>query len=109
MNEKIDLATLAAQATEAYTNLWTTQTNDHSVRLSVFSGQYPWHHHPDSDETFICLQGVLTLEFRDREPVVLAPGQAYTVLKGTSHRSHGSGRTVNLSIGVEGRATVMEE
>lgn len=108
MNEKIDFLELAAQAKDLYTNVLTTQTNNHSVRMSVFSGQYPWHHHPDSDETFICLQGVLTLEFRDQEPVILTPGQAYTVPKGTSHRSHGSGRTVNLSIGVEGRATVME-
>lgn len=106
---KTDLLLLATSVTDLYGNLLIGQTNDHSVRMSVFSGQYPWHHHPASDETFICLQGILTLEFRDREPVVLLPGQSYTVLKATPHRSHGSGRTVNLSIGLEGRETVFED
>jgi mannose-6-phosphate isomerase-like protein (cupin superfamily) len=66
--------------------------------LSVMTTQFPWHQHPDSDETFFGIDGGLIIEFRDSE-IVLQPGQFVTVPAGMLHRTCPAGeRSVNLTI-----------
>ena len=48
-----------------YDNHALMQVNDHEVRLSVMTAPYPWHLHPDSDETFMTVDGDLIIEFED--------------------------------------------
>lgn len=70
---------------------------DHRLRLSVTEGTGPWHHHPNTTETFVVLSGELTLEFRGGERHTLAAGDALCVPAGVSHRSHAETRAVSLS------------
>src|SRR5260370_37425608 len=58
---------------------------------------YHWHCHPDSDESFLVLEGGLFIDFDDRT-VELLPGQIITVNRGVRHRTRPVGkRSVNLT------------
>jgi hypothetical protein len=51
-----------------YYNQAITVVNDHVIRVSVMTSGYPWHLHPNSDETFIVMEGTLVLETITRIP-----------------------------------------
>ncbi len=59
--------------------------NDHEVRLVKVEGEFVWHSHPESDELFLILDGVLDMELRERT-VRLHPGELFVVPRGTEHR-----------------------
>jgi len=59
--------------------------NGQEVKLAKVKGEFIWHHHPNEDELFLVLEGVLRLEFRDGE-VMLSPGEFYIVPRGVEHR-----------------------
>jgi mannose-6-phosphate isomerase-like protein (cupin superfamily) len=88
-----------------YLNDVLTRLNDHVVRVSVMSEPYFWHCHPESDETFIVIEGQLGIEFEDQE-VVLRTGELITVPRGVAHRTHPiGGRSVNLTVEREAATT----
>jgi mannose-6-phosphate isomerase-like protein (cupin superfamily) len=91
----IDLAEESAR--EGYDNHSVARVNDHEVRISTMSEAYVWHCHPDSDETFLALEGGLFIDFDDRT-VELRPGHLITVNRGVRHRTRPIGeRSVNLT------------
>jgi mannose-6-phosphate isomerase-like protein (cupin superfamily) len=59
--------------------------NDYQFKLARLKGEFVWHAHADTDETFIVLDGELTIEFRDGE-VRLGAGEMVVVPKGMEHR-----------------------
>lgn len=94
---------------ETYRNISLGKVNDHEIRMSVMTEQFPWHQHPDSDETFLGVDGELIIEFTDREIVVKA-GQLVTVPAGTLHRTRPAGeRSVNLTFERSGANTIFAE
>lgn len=92
----VDLAQEAASVTGEYRNQVLSRVNDNCLRLAVLSGEYPWHHHPHSDELFLVLDGKLEIELADGRTLSLGPWQSVVVPAGTVHRTRGIGRTVNL-------------
>jgi|SRR5215469_15486626 len=93
------IVTLASEAssTEQYDNHALANVNDHVVRISVMTQPYYWHFHPNSDETFLVIEGGLVIEFEHGE-IQLAPGQMATVSRGVPHRTRPLGRrSVNLT------------
>ncbi len=104
--EASDPLALARRITDDYHNSQVARVNDHEVRMSVMRGPFRWHSHPDSDETFVAVEGGLVIEFEAGE-VVLAPGQFLTVPRGVLHRIRPlSERSVNLTFERTGAATV---
>lgn len=93
----MSLLTLAAGASPPFQQVF-AEGPDHRVRLSVTQGVGPWHHHPITTETFVVLDGELTLEFRDGTAHTLRVGEALCVQAGVSHRSRAEERTVSISI-----------
>jgi len=58
---------------------------------------FAWHRHPDSDETFLAIEGGLFIDFDDGSVQVM-PGQLLTVPRGVRHRTRPVGaRSVNLT------------
>ena len=96
VSEIIDLA--AESSTSAsYENHPIAKVNDHVIRISIMTEDYHWHRHPDSDETFMALEGGLFIDFDDRT-VELMPGHVLTVGRGVRHRTRPIGsRSVNLT------------
>ena len=98
-NSSFDVIRLAVESAtdKPYDNHPIAHVNDHVVRISVMTEPYPWHCHPDSDETFLVLEGGLILEFDDRT-VHLLPGEMLTVNRGVRHRTRPvASRSVNLT------------
>lgn len=104
--EVIDLS-LESSTTKSYDNHPLTRVNDHEVRISTMTEPYHWHCHPDSDESFLALQGGLFIDFDDRT-VELLPGNMITVNRGVRHRTRPIGaRSVNLTFERAGAQTEM--
>jgi mannose-6-phosphate isomerase-like protein (cupin superfamily) len=92
-----------------YRNEIASRVNDHVVRVSVMLEPYFWHYHPDSDETFIVMEGQLGIELQDRE-VVLNAGEIMTISSGIVHRTRPiGGRSVNLTVESAGLTTIRVE
>jgi mannose-6-phosphate isomerase-like protein (cupin superfamily) len=102
--EVISLAT-ESETAESYKNHPIARVNDHEVRISVMTEAYHWHCHPDSDESFLALEGGLFIDFDDRT-VKLMPGHMITVKRGVRHRTRPMGkRSVNLTFERAGAQT----
>ena len=102
----IDFASIAARGTESYRNIPLTGVNDHVVRLSIMTEPYFWHRHPNSDETFLSVEGSLIIELGN-ETIELTPGQLFTVPKNASHRTRpGGARSVNLTFELQSIETI---
>jgi mannose-6-phosphate isomerase-like protein (cupin superfamily) len=98
-NSSFEVISLSAESatTASYNNHSIATVNDHEVRISVMTEAYHWHSHPDSDESFLSLEGGLLVDFDDRT-VELLPGHMITVKRGVRHRTRPIGdRSVNLT------------
>lgn len=85
-----------AALVEPYRNFVLLNVNNHCIRMSVMDGEYRWHHHPHSDESFLVVEGQLEVDIRGCESFLLRPGEALTIPKGVVHRTRSRGRSVNL-------------
>src|SRR5579862_1528838 len=56
---------------ETYKNFVLNRVNDHCIRVAVMHGEYPWHHHPRSDETFLVVEGVFEIDLEGGRTVTL--------------------------------------
>lgn len=59
--------------------------NDYQFKLVKLQGEFVWHSHADTDETFIVLAGQMGIAFHDGE-VSLAAGDMYVVPRGVEHK-----------------------
>lgn len=92
-----DALKIASQHQSGYFNTVLSTVNDHVLRLSVMTEPFYWHFHPNSDEVFFTLEGVLLIEL-ESETVELSPGQIFTVQKNVPHRTRPkNGRSVNFT------------
>lgn len=81
----------------SYQNIPVANVNNHVVRLSIMTEPYFWHLHPDSDETFLVVEGIVIIELEDRV-IELLPNQLFTIPKNVIHRTLPKGsRSVNLT------------
>jgi len=94
----INLIETAAAVAGPYANFTLAHVNDHVVRMSVMTESFYWHRHPNSDETFLVLEGELLIDIGDKT-VTLTRGQMITVPKNITHRTRpGTARSVNLTV-----------
>jgi len=92
----IDLKSESATSL-GYENHPIARVNDHVVRVSVMTQPYHWHFHPNSDETFLVIEGGLVIELEAGE-LELHAGQMVTVGRGVRHRTRPVGdRSVNIT------------
>jgi mannose-6-phosphate isomerase-like protein (cupin superfamily) len=61
------------------------EMNDYQFKVVKLLGDFIWHDHLDTDETFIVLDGQLRIDFRDGHVLVNA-GEMYVVPKGVEHK-----------------------
>ena len=105
---KIDILKYA-QGVDIYKNIPLTLLNDHVVRLSVMTEPFYWHYHPNSDEVFIAMEGILCIELEDRT-VELNVGQLFTVPANVRHCTRPKGsRSVNLIVELSDMETIKIE
>jgi mannose-6-phosphate isomerase-like protein (cupin superfamily) len=59
--------------------------NNYEFKIVKFKGDFIWHSHPDTDETFIIIEGTLVMNFRDRKMEINA-GEMIVIPKGVEHK-----------------------
>ncbi|EPU0247685.1 TPA: cupin domain-containing protein [Pseudomonas aeruginosa] len=73
------------------------QMNDYQFKLVKIEGDFVWHSHADTDETFIVLAGRLRIDFRDGA-VHLGPCEMYVVPRGVEHKPFAEGEVRMLLV-----------
>jgi mannose-6-phosphate isomerase-like protein (cupin superfamily) len=63
------------------------EMNDYQFKIVKLEGDFVWHDHQDTDETFIVIDGELRIDFRDGA-VTLGPGEMFVVPKGVEHKPY---------------------
>jgi mannose-6-phosphate isomerase-like protein (cupin superfamily) len=59
--------------------------NNYDFKIVKFKGDFIWHSHPETDETFIVMEGTLVMNFRDRKLEVRA-GEMIVIPRGVEHK-----------------------
>jgi mannose-6-phosphate isomerase-like protein (cupin superfamily) len=59
--------------------------NNYEFKIVKFKGDFVWHSHPDTDETFIILDGTMVMHFRDGI-VEVSRGEMIVIPKGVEHK-----------------------
>jgi mannose-6-phosphate isomerase-like protein (cupin superfamily) len=59
--------------------------NDYQFKLVKIQGEFVWHNHDDTDETFIVIEGEMKIEF-ENETLELNEGDMFVVPKGIEHK-----------------------
>jgi mannose-6-phosphate isomerase-like protein (cupin superfamily) len=63
------------------------EMNDYQFKIVKLQGDFVWHDHKDTDETFIVVEGRLRIDFRDGS-VNLQAGEMFVVPKGVEHKPY---------------------
>ena len=61
------------------------EMNDYQFKVVKLQGDFVWHTHHDTDETFLVIEGDLQIDFRDGA-VKLSAGEMFVVPKGVEHK-----------------------
>jgi mannose-6-phosphate isomerase-like protein (cupin superfamily) len=61
------------------------EMNDYQFKVVKLQGDFIWHDHKDTDETFIVIEGELRIDFRNGA-VTIAAGEMFVVPKGVEHK-----------------------
>lgn len=83
----LNLAEKLALINEHWTPKVIAEMNDYQFKLVKLEGDFIWHAHAQTDETFIVLDGQLRIDFRDGA-VVLNSGEMFVVPKGVEHKPY---------------------
>jgi mannose-6-phosphate isomerase-like protein (cupin superfamily) len=79
------------QKLSLFTSHWSprivARMNDYHFKLVKIKGDFIWHSHPETDETFVVLDGSMRIDFRDGS-VALHAGEMYVVPKGIEHKPY---------------------
>ena len=63
------------------------EMNDYQFKVVRLQGDFVWHDHPETDETFIVIDGDLRIDFRDGA-VHVRSGEMFVVPKGLEHKPY---------------------
>jgi mannose-6-phosphate isomerase-like protein (cupin superfamily) len=89
-----------AQKFSLFTEQWQprviAEMNDYQFKVVKLQGDFIWHDHKDTDETFIVIEGTLRIDFRDGA-VEIGPGEMFVVPKGVEHKPYAE-REVKLML-----------
>ena len=77
------------------------EMNDYQFKIVKIQGDFVWHDHTDTDETFIVLEGEVRIDFREGH-VDLQQGEMYVVPKGVEHKPYAENEAKLLLIEPQG-------
>lgn len=83
--EKINLKEKLSKFSEHWSPKVIAEMNDYQFKLVKIQGEFIWHNHEDTDETFIVIEGEMKIEF-ENETLELNEGDMFVVPKGVEHK-----------------------
>ncbi|HEX9531717.1 MAG TPA: cupin domain-containing protein [bacterium] len=63
------------------------EMNDYQFKVVKLHGDFIWHDHRDTDETFIVVEGDLRIDFQDGA-VHVSTGEMFVVPRGVKHKPY---------------------
>ncbi|MFM0111209.1 cupin domain-containing protein [Paraburkholderia nemoris] len=101
-----------AEKLQLFSDQWQARViaemNDYQFKLVRIEGDFIWHEHADTDETFIVLDGQLRIDMRDGS-VLISAGEMFVVPKGTQHKPYAEREVKLLLIEPRGVKNTGEE
>ena len=85
MNTPINLQSKFELFSEHWSPKVIAAMNDYQFKIAKIKGEFIWHDHKDTDETFIVIEGTMCIKFRD-SIVELSEGEMFVVPKGVEHK-----------------------
>ena len=85
--KKINFSEKLSEFTEHWSPKVIAEMNNYQFKLVKIEGDFIWHNHADTDETFIVLEGSMFIELED-ETVELNEGEMYVVPRGVNHKPY---------------------
>ena len=85
INHPINLEKKFKKFTDHWSPKVIGEMNDYQFKLAKVKGDFIWHHHLHTDETFFVIKGKLTIEFKNGK-VDIEEGEMYIVPKGVEHK-----------------------
>ena len=70
---------------EDYSMRIVAKMNNYEFKIVKFKGEFVWHSHPDTDETFIILKGKMMMHLRDKV-VEITQGEMIVIPKAVEHK-----------------------
>lgn len=61
------------------------EMNDYQFKIVKLQGDFIWHNHKETDETFLVIEGSLRIDLRDGS-VTLGAGEMFVVPRGVEHK-----------------------
>ncbi len=95
--QAINFAEKLSLINEHWTPKVVAEMNDYQFKVVKIQGEFVWHDHPETDETFIVLEGQLRIDFRDG-CVSIEAGEMYVVPKGVEHKPYAEAEVKMLLI-----------
>jgi mannose-6-phosphate isomerase-like protein (cupin superfamily) len=94
--QSINLQEKFSLLTEQWAPRVVAEMNDYQFKVVKLEGDFVWHSHKETDETFLVLEGDLRIDFRDGA-VQIAAGELFIVPKGVEHKPYAA-REVKLML-----------
>ena len=95
-----------------FTEQWSpkviAEMNDYQFKIVKLQGDFIWHDHKTTDETFIVLEGDLRIDFRDGA-VHVGAGEMFVVPKGVEHKPYAEKEVKMLLIEPRGILNTCDE
>ncbi|MFR0675308.1 cupin domain-containing protein [Enterobacterales bacterium AW_CKDN230030176-1A_HGKHYDSX7] len=90
-----------AQKASSIDSLWSprvvAEMNDYQFKVVRIEGEFIWHSHPETDEAFLVLEGLLRIDLPEGG-VHVKPGELYVVPRGVMHRTAAQTQTTLMMI-----------
>lgn len=83
--DKINLKEKLSKFSDHWSPKVIAEMNDYQFKLVKIQGEFVWHNHDDTDETFIVIEGEMKIEF-ENETIELSEGDMFVVPKGIEHK-----------------------
>ena len=83
--DKINLREKLSMFSKHWSPRIIAEMNDYQFKIAKIKGEFVWHDHKDTDETFIVIEGKMSIKFRDGV-VELSAGEMFVVPKGVEHK-----------------------
>jgi mannose-6-phosphate isomerase-like protein (cupin superfamily) len=87
-NSPVSLAEKLATLDECWSPRIVAEANGWHFKLVKVLGEFVWHTHPDVDEVFWVISGILEVRLEERRAVRLSPGDLFVVPRGMSHQPY---------------------
>lgn len=96
-SDPVNLAQKAALIEQQWSPRVVAEMNDYQFKVVRIEGEFIWHSHPETDEAFFVLEGILRIDLPEG-CVHVRVGELYVVPRGVEHRTAAQGEAKLLMI-----------